>query len=232
MGRWALETRLEGSRPSAASGGAVGKDCVEFLVQLFSYPQRIGRPAELHRGAEIVARVCPPELVHVFRTLGQELERQLAALPRGRVHGDFWRGNLLVDDNRLTGVLDWSAARDDGLPLMDLAHLLVSEARERTNEPLGAAVVRVLLEPGRRRDWGPLVDEYVRRLGWVPSAEALQGLGLAYWLDRLARLVEDPDPTALPVGAPAWVAECVVPVLREARYPYRFDRCPNLPDLR
>ena len=32
---------------------------------------------------------------------------------RGIVHGDFYRGNLLVDDGFIVGLIDWDEARVD-----------------------------------------------------------------------------------------------------------------------
>lgn len=40
-------------------------------------------------------------------------------------HGDFWVGNLLVDDNFIiSGVVDWDFAEDKTVPLIDIFHVL------------------------------------------------------------------------------------------------------------
>src|SRR5204863_4978457 len=36
------------------------------------------------------------------------------------VHGDFWMGNLLVDGDRVTGVIDWEHGRLDWHPFSDV----------------------------------------------------------------------------------------------------------------
>jgi aminoglycoside phosphotransferase (APT) family kinase protein len=41
-------------------------------------------------------------------------------IPTTGVHGDFWMGNLLTENTRLTGVLDWELGLADGIPLSDL----------------------------------------------------------------------------------------------------------------
>jgi aminoglycoside phosphotransferase (APT) family kinase protein len=58
-----------------------------------------------------------PILALALRWLEQNLP---APVPPRLVHGDFRLGNLLVDDSRLTGVLDWELAHL-GDPLEDLA---------------------------------------------------------------------------------------------------------------
>lgn len=41
-------------------------------------------------------------------------------IPVTGVHGDFWMGNLLMDGNRVSGVLDWECGLTDGVPLTDI----------------------------------------------------------------------------------------------------------------
>jgi aminoglycoside phosphotransferase (APT) family kinase protein len=51
-----------------------------------------------------------------------ELNGRLSAdaVPRTLVHGDFWPGNLLLENGRVTGVVDWEAGSTSGEPLRDL----------------------------------------------------------------------------------------------------------------
>jgi aminoglycoside phosphotransferase len=46
--------------------------------------------------------------------------------PLTAVHGDYWFGNLLIDDGRLVGVVDWEAGQLLGEPLRDVARFAVS----------------------------------------------------------------------------------------------------------
>ncbi|GAA4669886.1 phosphotransferase [Nocardioides nanhaiensis] len=67
------------------------------------------------------------------------------------VHGDFWLGNLLVDGDRLCGVLDWTDAHR-GSPQTDREFLLATLLAVRPDDPalhrrLRAAVVRSAEEP-------------------------------------------------------------------------------------
>ena len=54
------------------------------------------------------------------RTLGARVS------PRAAVHGDFWFGNVLVDGDEVTGVVDWEAGEPCGWPLRDAARFLLS----------------------------------------------------------------------------------------------------------
>ncbi|GAA3121615.1 hypothetical protein JOF29_006654 [Kribbella aluminosa] len=42
------------------------------------------------------------------------------------VHGDYWFGNLLVDDGRISGVVDWENGARSGSPLRDLIRFALS----------------------------------------------------------------------------------------------------------
>ncbi len=46
--------------------------------------------------------------------------------PRTTVHGDYWFGNVLLEDDRVSGVVDWEACDLDGWPLRDAARFLLS----------------------------------------------------------------------------------------------------------
>jgi hypothetical protein len=48
--------------------------------------------------------------------------------PRTVVHGDFWCGNILLDDDRVTGVVDWEAGALEDEPLRDLARFPLAYA--------------------------------------------------------------------------------------------------------
>ena len=64
-----------------------------------------------------------------------------------RTHGDYWPGNVLVDEVRAepepTGIVDWENCMDPGLPEADLAHWYLSTRPV----DLGAAVCAVLDDP-------------------------------------------------------------------------------------
>ena len=107
--------------------------------------------------------------------------------PRGFGHGDFWHGNLVVDGDRLTGVVDWDAAGPGRLPLIDYLHLVANAERTRhRHASLGETIVSFLLPWARNGG-----DESARRLfsltaGGHLDAPTLEILVAAYWLDYVA----------------------------------------------
>jgi len=100
-------------------------------------------------------------------------------------HGDFWMGNLLIDDGRLSGVIDWELARrcDGAGPAADIFKLPTSYAMY-LDRPWPWAGGRVPGHPGREDTAGRW-----RRWGSWPN---LVGFGHVWFGDGwLARLVED-----------------------------------------
>lgn len=87
------------------------------------------------------------------------------------VHGDYWFGNLLLDDGRLTGVVDWEAGELEGSPLRDLARFVLSYSLYLDRHT----------RPGRR----VFAHRGLRRQGIAPGiAHGLLGNG---WYPRLVR---------------------------------------------
>lgn len=73
----------------------------------------------------------------------------------GIVHGDFGMGNLLVEGERITGVIDWEAARPLGLPVLDAFNYL--DSAHRCCEP-NQSIVDLLPALAGRAAW-PVADE-------------------------------------------------------------------------
>src|SRR5207302_3302596 len=139
--------------------------------------------------------------------VGGGRRRGLASAPRGFGHGDFWSENLLVDGERLTGIVDWDYGGGGRLPALDLLHLLVNEERRRRRIGIGRAMVDELFADSVDAD----MRDYCARLDVDPGL--LGDLGLAYWLDYVARQLElYADRAARPV----WMRENVTAVLGAA----------------
>jgi SAM-dependent methyltransferase len=70
------------------------------------------------------------------RRVGTLLDRSLeaaaglrgTALPLVVCHGDYWAGNVMVEEGRVRGVIDWERAALDELPLWDLVKAVGSAA--------------------------------------------------------------------------------------------------------
>ncbi|MBX5468895.1 MAG: phosphotransferase [Thermoleophilaceae bacterium] len=137
-----------------------------------------------------------------------EIHSRLArsATPRTAVHGDLWVGNVLLDGERVSGVVDWEGGAGSGEPLRDLARFALTYAlfldrRTRSGR-------RVPGHPGLRADrWGAGVEYALDASGWFPDlvrrflADGLARLGAprTLWRDaalagiaEIAALTDDP----------------------------------------
>jgi aminoglycoside phosphotransferase (APT) family kinase protein len=153
-------------------------------------------PAPIRLAGDLRAplrRRYPDEPRHgvVFEALA-ELDARLSAAtaPRAVVHGDFWFGNVLLHDGRLSGVVDWESAEVSGEPVCDLARFALSYALyldRRTRRGRAVAGHR-----GLRADrWGSAVEFALDGTGWFPDLfrtfleDGLRRLGVApsLWRD-------------------------------------------------
>jgi hypothetical protein len=183
LGDWLLEAWLPGRAPHEGLSDDVFGECVDFLVSLFRSGHALATPTLEERGRALGV----PEL-------GARLDSELAQLPRGFAHGDFGLPNLLVEDDRLVGVVDWEAAGDGRLPLLDLFHLYV-ETRLRARQELGEGFVEHLL-PWVLAGGEPWVARYLDALGLELDPRLLESLAVAWWLDVIGYAVESYDPAS------------------------------------
>ena len=180
---WSLERRLSGRRPPRDLGDELLEECFAFLVGLRQQSTPNGRAfVELAAGPSSVAR---PETKETLRALADELELTLAGLDRGFAHGDFFAGNLLADNGRLTAVLDWDAGGPGRVPGIDLLHLQLTRTPYGGDDDWGRAVVERLL-PAARSGGDELLRRYCDELGIEPRPRVLEALVFAYWLEYAA----------------------------------------------
>ena len=110
---------------------------------------------------------------------------RLNRVSRTVVHGDFWCGNILISDGRVSGVVDWEAATMCGEPVRDLVrfanmYALYLDRNTRRGR-------RVAGHRGLRADrWGAALEYAIRGTGWFPT------LYRGFLEDGLARLGADP----------------------------------------
>jgi aminoglycoside phosphotransferase (APT) family kinase protein len=64
----------------------------------------------LRRRLDVVARACASQEAPLVRGVAEKLEAVLAEVLCGFAHGVFLNGNLLVENGRLAGVVDWDTA--------------------------------------------------------------------------------------------------------------------------
>jgi aminoglycoside phosphotransferase (APT) family kinase protein len=207
---WAIEERLPGTRPEPALPPRVLADCLDFLAALSSSgPQDCPSRTPLD-DAKLIADFYEGEATSTIFRLAERLTKEVSDLRRGFAHGDFFRGNLLVDEGRLAGVVDWDAAGPGRLPILDLLHLRHMGKHLPADRDWGVSIVEGLL-PWARSGGDELTRGFCRRLGIEPTAALLEALAVAYWLERLAyQLSNLADRTERPV----WVERNVDEVLR------------------
>jgi hypothetical protein len=208
---WAVERRLSGaSAPRRLSTGLLN-DCVDFLVALHRCG-RDSRRSSIIEDAQVVSGACPsPQQAALVLALGRTLDQRLGDMPRGFGHGDFWTPNLLVRNDRLSGVVDWDSAAADRLPAIDLMHLVLTARRQLKREYIGQGVVGHHLAWARAGGDG-VVHSYARKLGLDLGPARLEALVMAYWLDRISfelRLYSDRT------RRPVWMRNNIGVVLEE-----------------
>jgi aminoglycoside phosphotransferase (APT) family kinase protein len=180
LARWSLERALPGERPPARLSAGLVDECLQYLVALHaSGGGADARP--LAEEAAIVAAVCRDEPAQRARALGERLDRELADVPRGFGHGDFFPGNLLARGDRLTGVLDWDAGGPGRLPLVDLLHLELTRRPYGHDDNWGRALVERLLAAARAGGDEPM-RAYCAAAGLERDPRLLEALVFAYWL--------------------------------------------------
>jgi aminoglycoside phosphotransferase len=147
--------------------------------------------------------------------IDQDLERLAAihselarnTVPRAVVHGDFWFGNLMVSDDRVSGVVDWEAGEACGEPVRDVVRFALMYAMflDRGTKPGRRVAGHRQLRAGT---WGVGVDYALDGSGWFPELirqflrAGLARLGAApeCWRDaalagvaEVAALADDPE---------------------------------------
>ncbi len=208
LATWSVERRLHGTSAGLPLDPGLERECVDVLAALHPLGDPGGGRGSLLRDADTVGDAVPPVRA-ALRTIAQAAEEALATVPRGYGHGDFWSGNLLVEDGRLSGIVDWDAAGPDRLPLLDLLHLRANGRRVLPPEAWGAVLVHELL-PWARAGGDALSRSYLERIGIELDASQLEALVIAYWLDRVAYQVNLYEEIA---ASPLWLHRNVVEVL-------------------
>jgi aminoglycoside phosphotransferase (APT) family kinase protein len=210
LAEWSLEQRLPGAPPPPRLSDRLVEECVDFLVALHEAGNNREPTSFPSRDAEILARASDSERADSVRRIGSRVETALGDIPRVFAHGDFWSRNLLTENGRLVGVIDWDHGGPGRLPLLDLLQLRVNAVRAATHEFLGPAVVNYLL-PWARAGGDELVRSYTRRIGIEPTTAQLEAFVVAYWLDRVGHELES---HADRVDRPVWMQQNVELVVR------------------
>ena len=200
---WSVEQALPGARAQPRLTPSLERDCIDFLVELHALAGSTGPRVHVEEHAEIVAGLCDAAGADEVRELAEGFAAETRELSRGFGHGDFWNGNVLSENETLTGVVDWPGGGPGRLPLLDLLHLKVSAVRELTGQDLGEAIVSELL-PAARLAVDDRIRAYLDRLGLDAGDRRLEALVGAYWLQAVSHEVVDPDRDPVHAGDRTW----------------------------
>ncbi|MDP9093380.1 MAG: aminoglycoside phosphotransferase family protein [Actinomycetota bacterium] len=178
-----------------------------WLAALQSAPAGAAAPLDVDPSIFVAAEVQlagAPEQLRTVQLALLVLRRRLQAhrAVQTLVHGDFWAGNILMSDGKVSGVVDWERAEACGSPVRDLGRFAAAHSlcMDRHSTPARrkerhSKLVAGPTSPGARwaiagDGWYPqVVREYLtaglRRLGLPPS------LGLDVLLVELAAIAAE-----------------------------------------
>jgi hypothetical protein len=134
------------------------------------------------------------------------------SLSAGWVHGDYWFGNLLFEAGEAAprGIVDWDAAGQPALPVIDVMHLLLYTRRLISGRELGEIVAEKLRRPAWPQEERRVLDRYAAWCHGDLLSE--RHLLLLCWLRHVAHHARQhgDDPT---LGYRRWQRRNVRPVL-------------------
>ncbi len=186
----ALTERVRGRpnmQPSALHCSAVGRELGRLHKASGTFRTRISNkrgPAwTLATSRSVRAFVSPDQNALIENELKFQRERRQTRLPNGAIHADLFRDNVLFDDDRLSGLIDfgfaatdefaydlaitandWCVSVDGRFDTALLAALLTSYADERPLSDAEQIAWPALLRAGALRFWlSRLYDLYLPR---------------------------------------------------------------------
>jgi hypothetical protein len=184
LARWSLENRLKGAPSPHDLPDVLVDDCLEFLVDLSGLGgTALEHPVLGH--AEKVASLLSAERAASLRRIAAGIDSHLGGVTPSFAHGDFCTSNLLVQGDRLSGVIDWDGGGGGRLPLLDLLHLRLLAVTRAAPDQWGDAVVRYLF-PLSRGGGDTAVQRYCHAVGLDLGPHGLESLAIAYWLERVS----------------------------------------------
>jgi O-antigen/teichoic acid export membrane protein len=203
-----LFARLDGCDHAAAAIGPLHRlDTGRFPVDDELLERWVAEPTERLRRVVPAYTRLQPEVSRVKSYLSDELSQR--TLTMGWVHGDFYPGNVLVDANgKVSGVVDTAQTQQRGLPVLDLAHWVLTLPGDGGPEQLGA---RVATRLDQEQCW---TDSETKFLLQAPGGGELSGrlVLLLTWLRHVDSNLVKSERYA---NNPIWLRRNVFPVLRK-----------------
>jgi aminoglycoside phosphotransferase (APT) family kinase protein len=170
---WQRKERAELER-DWAEGGRLGTELVETVSRIHAMPTAelgfLGPPRSFAACVAVWQEVYEKQrLVRdpvVEETIAWLRDREPDPVPPALVHGDYRIGNTMVDDGRITGVVDWELAYL-GDPRYDLGYVSLDYLAGKFVHP-GSALLGAVAD----RDW--FFAEYERRAGVEVDREVVR----------------------------------------------------------
>ena len=179
----ALTQRIAGRpnlQPSALHCASVGRELGRLHKASGSFRTRISNkrgPAwTLATSRSVRAFVSPDQNTLIENELKFQRERRQTRLPNGAIHADLFRDNVLFDDDRLSGLIDFGFAATDEFAY-DLA-ITANDWCVKVDGRFDTALLAALLTS--YSDERPLSD--AEQVAW-PAL--LRAGALRFWLSRL-----------------------------------------------
>jgi homoserine kinase type II len=178
-----IVSRLNGkstTTPSNAQCAAIGAMLGQLHIAGQSFSQIMPNPRGTTWRAATAPQVRPFLDIRQVELLDSEValhaQQNWASLPQGVIHADLFRDNVLLEENRIGGLIDFYFACSDVL-LYDVA-ITVNDWCTNSDGRLDAAKVQSLLRAYHAVR--PLLDSEHR--AWPLL---LRGAALRFWLSRL-----------------------------------------------
>jgi hypothetical protein len=194
---WTLEEHVVGSEAQTWES-APATQATQHLAELLGHYQRSATVstdiAELQvRLQSQVDKVCAllsSDLAQALQEIWRRTVRNLEGvrIPLLPQHGDCKLENVLGDPRRPTELrlLDWELWKPDGLPLLDLLHLLLSRRRRLGGYSIGGSICRWLLTG----DFAPWERHLIEGLSQRLDRDYVRATPVLYWLERIAPIAE------------------------------------------
>jgi len=220
-GRFQVESLLPGRLPDAGAGPLLGPTAAliaplhartgaEIAVGAGWLERNVDKPiARIHRllrGA-LVDRAELARLAALGVTLHAALDGR--SLRVALTHGDYWRQNVLLDDQGApSGIVDWDSA-GCAPPAVDALHLVLYSRKHARGGALGAALGRLVAAPA----WSAAERACLEMLAPELLGPGMRSLAWLYWLRFVAGNVTRHPSLARDRG---WVINNVALPLRHA----------------
>lgn len=184
LASWTVESRLPGKPLSATLTSQQLDESVDFIVTLGGVARGTAPADPLASAPPAIGAAIGPEAARAAEVVARRAADVLGGAPTVFGHGDFFSGNLLGEEGRLSGVVDWEGGGPGALPLLDLLHLILHHETNADVYAWGPAVASNIMELAERTNGH--VQEYLDRLELSFDRAERRALGASYWLTRIA----------------------------------------------